>query len=161
MSNFYLVRIQISTDRIDRERTAQRVNVNFLFFLILAATPASGQAETVLATDHFEGRFLGKKTYWYVGRESLDEVSAEGFAMRFTKGEQNYLNFGLHSDPIWMHVKLLLVVAMSVLHMRLAWHVKRFAAGENRYSAVYFRILNEVPTVLMIAIVILAVVKPF
>jgi putative membrane protein len=47
------------------------------------------------------------------------------------------------------------------VHLLLVWHLRAFAKDRNRYSARYFRILNEVPTVLMIAIVVMVVVRPF
>ncbi|AMN38709.1 protoporphyrinogen oxidase HemJ [Rhodoplanes sp. Z2-YC6860] len=61
----------------------------------------------------------------------------------------------------WLHAKLLLVILMSGVHGVLSRHVKDFAADRRRKSQKFFRILNEVPTVLMILIVILVVVKPF
>ena len=61
----------------------------------------------------------------------------------------------------WFHGKLLLVVLMSAVHGVLAVHVKQFARDANLKAPRYFRILNEVPTVLMIGIVILVIVKPF
>ena len=61
----------------------------------------------------------------------------------------------------WMHAKLTAIVLMSGVHGMLAARVKKFAAGANTRSARYFRILNEVPTALMIVIVIMAVVQPF
>jgi putative membrane protein len=61
----------------------------------------------------------------------------------------------------WLHAKLALVLALSALHGVLVRHVKAFAADRNTRPARYFRILNEVPTVLMIGIVILVIVKPF
>jgi putative membrane protein len=61
----------------------------------------------------------------------------------------------------WLHGKLLLVLALSAVHGMLAGHVRRFARDGNVRPTRYFRILNEVPTVLMIAIVILVIVKPF
>ena len=61
----------------------------------------------------------------------------------------------------WLHAKLALVLAMTGVHGMLAKARKTFAADENRRSARYYRVLNEVPTLLLIAIVILAVVKPF
>ena len=61
----------------------------------------------------------------------------------------------------WLHGKLLLVVLMSGVHGALAANVRRFAADANTRSPRYFRILNEVPTALLIGIVILVVVKPF
>jgi len=61
----------------------------------------------------------------------------------------------------WFHIKLALVIAMSVLHGFLARWVKDFAADRNPHTAKFYRIVNEIPTVLMIAIVLLATVKPF
>lgn len=70
-------------------------------------------------------------------------------------------NPGMMSGQGWMHVKLLLVVLMTVAHGTLAANVRRFGNDENVKDAKFFRILNEVPTVLMIGIVIMAVVQPF
>jgi putative membrane protein len=61
----------------------------------------------------------------------------------------------------WLHGKLLLVVLLTGVHGILAGNVRRFAEDANGKSPTYFRVLNEVPTVLLIGIVILVVVKPF
>ena len=61
----------------------------------------------------------------------------------------------------WMHIKFLLVICMSGAHMAFASWRRAFAAGENTKSHKFYRYANEVPTVLMIVIVVLAVVKPF
>lgn len=60
----------------------------------------------------------------------------------------------------WLHIKLALVLGMSAVHGFLAKLVKDFAADRNTRPAVFFRFLNEVPTLLMVAIVILVIVKP-
>jgi putative membrane protein len=61
----------------------------------------------------------------------------------------------------WFHAKFALVIAMSALHgFNVRW-MKDFAADRNQRSARFYRLANEIPTILMIAIVILAVVKPF
>jgi len=67
---------------------------------------------------------------------------------------------GAYEDT-WMRLKFLLVIAMSGLHGFFAATVKRFARDANTHSTRFWRILNEVPFVLVIAIVILVVVKPF
>ncbi len=72
-----------------------------------------------------------------------------------------YANPGMLEGQGWLHVKLLFVVLMSAVHGVLSGHVRKFSRDENVKSAKYFKILNEVPTVLMIGIVILAVVQPF
>jgi putative membrane protein len=61
----------------------------------------------------------------------------------------------------WLHGKLALVVALSGVHVFFAKWVKDFAADRNRHSQKFYRIINEIPTLLMVFIVILAVVKPF
>lgn len=61
----------------------------------------------------------------------------------------------------WLHAKLFLVLLLSGVHGMLAKYVRLFAQDRNTKSQKFFRILNEVPTVLMIGIVILVVVKPF
>ncbi len=61
----------------------------------------------------------------------------------------------------WFVAKFALVFALSGVHGHLSAAVRKFAADENTRSARYWRIVNEVPTVLMIAIVILVIVKPF
>lgn len=61
----------------------------------------------------------------------------------------------------WLHVKLLLVVLLTGVHMMFSRAVRAFARDENTRSARYWRLMNEAPTLLMILIVIMAVVKPF
>jgi putative membrane protein len=61
----------------------------------------------------------------------------------------------------WLQAKLVLVLVLSGVHGFFARWVKDFAADRNVRSQKFYRIINEVPTVLMIAIVILVAVKPF
>ena len=61
----------------------------------------------------------------------------------------------------WFQLKFLLVIVMSGIHGFLVRRAKDFAADRNTRSAKFYRIINEVPAVLMAAIVILVVVKPF
>ena len=61
----------------------------------------------------------------------------------------------------WLQAKFALVLLLSAVHGLFARWVKAFAADSNRHSQKFYRIINEVPTILMIGIVILAVVKPF
>jgi len=61
----------------------------------------------------------------------------------------------------WFHAKLGLVVLMQVSHAVMARCRRQFAEDKNTHSARFYRILNEVPTVLLIGIVVLVVFKPF
>ena len=60
----------------------------------------------------------------------------------------------------WIHVKLALVAVLIVLHILMGGWLKAFAADRNHHSARFFRVVNELPTLLMILIVVLVVVKP-
>lgn len=64
-------------------------------------------------------------------------------------------------DEPWLHVKLACVLGLTAAHGLQAKWMKAFARDENERDARFYRIANEVPTVLMIAIVVLVIVKPF
>ncbi len=64
------------------------------------------------------------------------------------------------SEP-WFHVKLLMVMALTVFHIMLGKWRKQFETDQNEKSERFYRLVNEVPTVLMIIIVIMVIVKPF
>lgn len=61
----------------------------------------------------------------------------------------------------WLHAKFALLIAMQVVHAAFARWRRQFAADENRHTARFYRVMNEVPTVLMVGIVLLAVLRPF
>lgn len=61
----------------------------------------------------------------------------------------------------WLHGKLALVIGLSAFHGLLARWVREFAGDQRLHKARFFRIANEVPTLLMIGIVLLVVLKPF
>ncbi|MDX8441808.1 protoporphyrinogen oxidase HemJ [Mesorhizobium australafricanum] len=61
----------------------------------------------------------------------------------------------------WLHTKIALVLVLSGLHGYFAGAVRKFAEDKNEKPARHWRIVNEIPTLLMIVIVILVIVKPF
>jgi putative membrane protein len=61
----------------------------------------------------------------------------------------------------WLHAKIALVLALSAMHGLFARWRKDFAADRNSRSARFYRLMNEVPTLLMVCIVVLVVVRPF
>jgi len=61
----------------------------------------------------------------------------------------------------WFHGKLLLVVLLSGVHGLMTRWTREFAEDRNAHSQTFYHVVNEIPTVLMIGIVILVVVKPF
>ncbi len=61
----------------------------------------------------------------------------------------------------WFHAKLLLVLLLSACHGLMASWTRAFAEDRNARPARFYRVMNEVPTLLMIGIVVLVIVKPF
>jgi putative membrane protein len=61
----------------------------------------------------------------------------------------------------WIWAKLVLVVALTLYHFALVRWREAFSVDCNRHSTRFFRMINELPTVALIAIVVLVVVKPF
>nr|MBF0682607.1 protoporphyrinogen oxidase HemJ [Pseudomonas sp.] len=71
------------------------------------------------------------------------------------------INPGLFATGGWLHAKLALVVVLIGYHHVCGAQLKRFARNENTRSHVFYRWFNEFPVLLLLAIVILVVVKPF
>ena len=73
-----------------------------------------------------------------------------------------FLAFTQHywSSP-WFLLKLCLVILLTIFHMRLAIYRNSLAKGENKQSARFFRIINEIPTILLLLIILLVFFRPF
>lgn len=66
-----------------------------------------------------------------------------------------------NADLWWLKVKLILVAALFVYHFYCWRYMTDFKFDKNQYSHVFYRWFNEVPTIILITIIILAIVKPF
>jgi protoporphyrinogen IX oxidase len=62
---------------------------------------------------------------------------------------------------VWLWVKIAAVVGLTVFHVFLSRSARKFAAGKNTMTARQWRMANEIPTVLMIIVVIMVIIKPF
>ncbi len=69
--------------------------------------------------------------------------------------------YGAPGTGGWIHVKIVLALILSGMHGMMAKYRKDFERNENTKSARYFKWFNEIPTIVMVAIVFLAVLKPF
>ncbi len=67
---------------------------------------------------------------------------------------------GMFLNNLWLQLKILFICVLVVSHMILYYHMTKFQSGENTHSSRYYRLINEVPTLLMIVIVSLVVFKP-
>ncbi len=71
------------------------------------------------------------------------------------------LNFSYYLAQGWMHAKLSLVILLWVYHLYLGHCRKKFQTDTNQHTEKFYRILNELPTLLLISIIILVVIQPF
>jgi protoporphyrinogen IX oxidase len=115
-----------------------------LFVYHAAATPGSEQSETF--------KVMERRLLSFIINPAMLATWALGLWLAWDHGL-------FHAG--WLDAKIALVLVLSGVHGFLARWVKVFAADRNPHSHKFYRIINEVPTVLMIAIVILAVLKPF
>jgi len=69
--------------------------------------------------------------------------------------------YGVGANAGWMHAKLVLVLGVIAYHAYCAMLYRRIASGRDRHSARWFRVFNEIPVLLLLAIVALVVGKPF
>ena len=91
------------------------------------------------------------KLYWYIMWPALIVTAISGhFLIEWT-----------HPQGHWLSVKLVLIAILVVYQLWCGVLLYRFKKDQNKYSHKYYRWLNEIPTLLLIFIVILAVVKPF
>ena len=86
-------------------------------------------------------------------------IMTPGAVLTVAFGLWLWLSFGFHGG--WIHAKVSLVTLLIVYHLYCGKLLSDFKHDRNRHSHVYYRWLNEIPVVLLIAIVILVTVKPF
>ncbi len=115
-----------------------------LFVYHAMSTLGSEQSETF--------KTMENKLYRYIMNPAMMITWIAGLALAHQMG---------HLHSIWFVLKFFCVVLLTVAHIYMKKCMKAFAMDENQKSTKFFRILNEVPTVLMILIVILVILKPF
>ncbi len=96
-------------------------------------------------------QIMERKLMRFIMLPSMIAVFAFGF----------YLASQIGFDLVWLQIKMTLALLLAGYHGFLSICRKKFAAGENQYSQKFYRLINEVPTVLMIVIVSLVILKPF
>ena len=70
-------------------------------------------------------------------------------------------NWSYYMQTSWLHTKLMLVVLLWWFHLGCGHYLKQFKHDRNTKTTIFYRVFNEIPTLLLITIVILVVVKPF
>ena len=100
------------------------------------------------------------ETFKVMERRLLKAIITPAMIVTWVAGLWLVWDAALYRAP-WFHAKFALVLIMSAIHGLFSRYAREFAADQNTRSQKFYRIINEVPTVLMAGIVILVIVKPF
>lgn len=101
------------------------------------------------------------KTLQTMERRLLRIIMNPAMILSYIFGLINAYIYSLSALGVWFHIKFTCVLLLSAIHAMLAKYRRDFASGKNIHSENFYRLLNEVPAVLMIIIVIMVIVKPF
>lgn len=115
-----------------------------LFVYHCSAEPGSRQSETFKLMEH----------------RLLRGIMTPSMVVAWIAGLALMVNVGAWTEP-WFHVKATAVIMLTGLHMLAARWRRDFAADANRHSERFYRLVNEVPALLMVVIVVMVVVRPF
>jgi len=99
------------------------------------------------------------KIFKYIGVPAMWATIISGAVMIYLSGEQYGVN--LFQTGGWLHAKLLFVAFLIVYFYSLNVMRKRFLNGTCNKSGKFFRIYNEVPTILLLIILLMVVIRPF
>ncbi len=102
---------------------------------------------------HAQFQVMERRLWWFVTPFAVLALIFGGWLIAL-------YGTGWLQASVWMHIKLMLLVAVYGYHFYLYKLMKAFARNENTHSARFYRILNEAPVLIILAIVFLAVVKP-
>ena len=100
------------------------------------------------------------ETFKVMERRLLRAIINPAMIAAWVFGLMLVAHLGLWDDP-WMQAKFALLLGMQLIHAGFARWRRHFAADRNPHSERFYRFMNEVPTLLMIFIVILVIVRPF
>jgi len=98
-------------------------------------------------------KLMEKRLYFYIMNPAMILSWIFGILLIYTQGIESLVF-------LWMKIKLGLVIILTAYHFYLLIFIKDFQMGINTKTSKYFRIINEVPTILLIIIIFVVVFKP-
>ena len=102
---------------------------------------------------------VSRERFKVMERKLYRGIMTPAMVLTLVTGVWMWLGYGVTGG--WLHAKLACVALLIVYHEWLGALLRAFARDENRHSHVFYRWVNEAPLVLLVAIVVLVVVKPF
>ena len=98
-------------------------------------------------------RVMERRLFFYIMNPAMIAAWIFGILLIYTASMNNF-------GSLWFQLKLLFVVILTIYHFFLFQCLKKFSENNNSYSPRFYRIINEIPTVLLIGIVFIIVFKP-
>ena len=102
-------------------------------------------------TEIFE--IMEKRLYFYIMRPAMVATWLFGIILIYINGLDIF-------SQLWMHIKLALVIFLTIYHEYLGICLKSFKLKTNTKTTKFFRIINEVPTIILIFIIFIVIFKP-
>ena len=118
-------------------------------FVYHSEAVANNQSEDLMSTF----KIMGRRLFIYIMNPAMIVSWIFGVLLIHTIGMDNF-------GSIWLQLKLVFVIILTIYHFFLFQCLKKFAENTNTYSPKFYRIINEIPTVLLIGIILVVVFKP-
>ena len=118
-------------------------------FVYHSEAVANNKSEDLMSTF----KTMERRLFFYIMNPAMILSWIFGVLLIHTIGMDN---FGF----LWLQLKLLFVVILTIYHFFLFQCLRKFADNNNSYSSKFYRIINEIPTVLLISIILIVVFKP-
>ncbi len=98
-------------------------------------------------------KIMEHKLYYYITTPGGIITTILGFALLYVKFDQ-------YSHQVWIYAKLALVAGLWVFHFYCGHYLQQFKCDANTHSERFYRVFNEIPTVILISVILLSFVKP-
>ena len=98
-------------------------------------------------------KVMERRLFIYIMNPAMIVSWIFGILLIYSIGLENFNN-------LWLKIKLLLVILLTVYHFFLFYYLKKFSENTNSYTSKFYRIINEIPTILLILIILIVVFKP-
>ena len=119
-------------------------------FVYHSEAAANKKSEDLISTF----KVMERRLFIYIMNPAMIVSWIFGVLLIYTIGIENF-------SFIWLQLKLIFVIILTIYHFFLFQCLRKFAENNNSYSSKFYRMINEIPTVLLIGIILVVVFKPF
>ena len=118
-------------------------------FVYHSVAVANNKSEDLMSTF----KIMERRLFVYIMNPAMIVSWIFGVLLIHTIGIDNF-------GSLWLQLKLLFVIILTIYHFFLFQCLRKFAENNNSYSPEFYRIINEIPTVLLIGVILVVVFKP-